>query len=161
MSVSSARPPASPVVFDDIYFDRREYTPFGAYGQSKTANVLFAVEATAAGRTTASRQRAHARRHRHHCSATWARITSRRRIEELEGGQKLTLKTPEQGAATSVLLATSPLLDGIGGRYFEDCNEAEVVEPGSEESAAAGVATYALDHDNADRLWELSRDLIA
>jgi hypothetical protein len=52
-------------------------------------------------------------------------------------------KTVEQGAATSVLLATSPLLDGVGGRYFEDCNE-------------AAPAAYALDPDAAERLWDLS-----
>ena len=59
----------------------------------------------------------------------------------------LPLKSPEQGAATSVLLAASPRLDGIGGRYFEDCNEAE---PG------ARVAAYPLDRTNAERLWDVS-----
>jgi NAD(P)-dependent dehydrogenase (short-subunit alcohol dehydrogenase family) len=59
------------------------------------------------------------------------------------------LKTPEQGAATSVLLATSPLLDGVGGRYFEDCNEAEVVTRRTL-GAIRGVAPYALDPNNAD-----------
>jgi hypothetical protein len=54
------------------------------------------------------------------------------------------LKTPEQGAATSVLLATSPLLDGVGRRYFEDCNEAEIVTRRSP-GATRGVAPYALD----------------
>jgi NAD(P)-dependent dehydrogenase (short-subunit alcohol dehydrogenase family) len=163
VSVSSRGHLFSPVVFEDINFERREYTPFGAYGQSKTANVLFAVGATdrwaddgiyanalMPGGIATNLQR--------HVGADYIR----ERLEELEKrGQKMKLKTPEQGAATSVLVATSPTLDGIGGRYFEDCNEAEVVEPGSEEGAAAGVATYALDHDNADRLWELSRDLIA
>jgi hypothetical protein len=69
------------------------------------------------------------------------------------------LKTVEQGAATSVLLATSPLLDGVGGRYFEDCNEATVVHHRSE-TTIAGVASYALDAANAERLWELSLKLI-
>jgi hypothetical protein len=68
------------------------------------------------------------------------------------------LKTPEQGAATSVLLATSPLLEGIGGRYFEDCNEAQVVyESGS---SFTGVAPYALDPENADRLWDISLGML-
>jgi len=65
-------------------------------------------------------------------------------------------KTPEQGAATSVLVATSPQLEGIGGRYFEDCNEAPVVDPISAQSSGAGVASYAVDPSNAKRLWELS-----
>ena len=67
-------------------------------------------------------------------------------------------KTVEQGAATSTLLAASPLLDGVGGRYFEDCNEASVVDrrtgPGR-----GGVAPYALDPANAERLWDLSLKL--
>lgn len=78
------------------------------------------------------------------------------------GGIKTPLelrKTPEQGAATSVLLATSPLLEGIGGRYFVDCNEAEVVAHRT--SDMSGVAPYALDPRNADRLWETSLRLLA
>jgi hypothetical protein len=70
------------------------------------------------------------------------------------------LKTPEQGASTSVLLATSPLLDGVGGRYFDDCNEARVVQR-REDPGISGVAPYALDPDNAERLWEVSLELIA
>ncbi|HEY4398076.1 MAG TPA: oxidoreductase, partial [Acidimicrobiia bacterium] len=65
-------------------------------------------------------------------------------------------KTPEQGAATSVLVATSPQLEGIGGRYFEDCNEAAVVDPSTSGVGGSGVAPYALDPGNAKRLWDLS-----
>jgi hypothetical protein len=68
------------------------------------------------------------------------------------------LKSVEHGAATSVLLAASPLLDGIGGRYFEDCNEATVVTR-RDEFGLSGVAPYALDVSNAERLWELSLKL--
>jgi hypothetical protein len=57
-----------------------------------------------------------------------------------------------KGATTSVLLATSPLLQGIGGRYFEDCNQARSSQPGT----GRGVAPYALDPDAATRLWEIS-----
>jgi hypothetical protein len=64
----------------------------------------------------------------------------------------------EQGAATSVLLAASPLLAGIGGRYFEDCNEAQVVERRTADFI--GVAPYALDAANALRLSELASQLI-
>ncbi len=66
-------------------------------------------------------------------------------------------KTPQQGAATSVLLATSPLLDGIGGRYFEDCQEAEPHVPGTQ----TGVAAYALDPDAAAHLWQVSTDALS
>lgn len=68
------------------------------------------------------------------------------------------LSTVEQGATTSTLLAASPLLDGVSGRYFEDCNEARVVHrrggPGR-----GGVAPYALDPENGARLWDLSLQL--
>jgi hypothetical protein len=69
------------------------------------------------------------------------------------------IKTVEQGAATSVLLATSPLLAGVGGRYFADCNETEVVDRRT--GTLHGVARYAVDPGNARRLWELSEELLA
>src|SRR5882724_2071354 len=69
------------------------------------------------------------------------------------------IKTPAQGAATSVLLATSPLVDGIGGRYFVDCHETFVVDKRS--GTLEGVAGYAVDPDNAARLWHVSETLVA
>jgi len=67
-------------------------------------------------------------------------------------------KTPQQGAATSVLLAASPLVQGVTGRYFDDCNEAVVVtEPGD---LSGGVAPYALDQNEADRLWDETARLL-
>jgi hypothetical protein len=75
-------------------------------------------------------------------------------------GPRLRLKTIEQGAATSVLVATSPQLEGIGGRYFEDCNDAPVLDPGAPDTSDSGVAAYALDPGNAERLWQLSEQLI-
>ena len=69
-------------------------------------------------------------------------------------------KTPEEGAATSIFVASSPLLDGIGGRYFEDCQQAEVVDPETGLASQKGVAAYALDRKAASRLWDVSRDLI-
>jgi NAD(P)-dependent dehydrogenase (short-subunit alcohol dehydrogenase family) len=163
VSVSSRGHLASPVVFEDINFERREYTPFGAYGQSKTANVLFAVGATDrwaddgiyANALTPGGIATNLQRH------VGEDFIARWLAEQERNGNQMTLKTPEQGSATSVLVGASPLLDRIGGLYFEDCNEAEVLEPGSEEGAVAGVATYALDRENADRLWDLSLDLIA
>jgi NAD(P)-dependent dehydrogenase (short-subunit alcohol dehydrogenase family) len=69
------------------------------------------------------------------------------------------LKSVEQGAATSVLLATSPQLEGVGGRYFDDCNEAEVLSE-RRGRGLGGVAPYALDPTNAERLWEVSEALL-
>jgi hypothetical protein len=66
-------------------------------------------------------------------------------------------KTPDHGASTSVLLAASPLLEGISGRYFEDCNEAGPSQPGT----GHGVAAYALDPRTAARLWEISLKTLA
>lgn len=67
-------------------------------------------------------------------------------------------KTPEQGAATSVLLATAPSLEGIGGRYFEDCEEAERHTPAR---PFHGVADHALDPEQAARLWQKSLATLA
>ena len=66
-------------------------------------------------------------------------------------------KNIEQGAATSVLLAASPLVEGITGRYFEDCQEAVALQPG----IRRGVAEYALDPVKAERLWQASLEKIA
>jgi NAD(P)-dependent dehydrogenase (short-subunit alcohol dehydrogenase family) len=163
VSVSSAGHLRSPVVFDDLNFSFRDYTPFGAYGQSKTANVLFAVEA--ARRWEGDGITANAlmpggistplQRHVLEADPDYMEKAEER---FKQAGREL--KTPEQGAATSVLLAASPLVEGVGGRYFEDCNEAPVVDK-RPEAGTAGVARYAVDPANAERLWEVSLQLIA
>jgi hypothetical protein len=73
------------------------------------------------------------------------------------GGGAAHWKTPAEGAATSVFVATSPLLAGIGGRYFEDSTEAGFNQPGTR----TGVAPYALDPEAARRLWQVSLDTLA
>jgi NAD(P)-dependent dehydrogenase (short-subunit alcohol dehydrogenase family) len=161
VSVSSSGHLRSPVVFDDLDYAFRDYDPFGAYGQSKTANVLFAVEATrrwAEDGITANALMPGGigtNLQRHIGGAEYMKKAMERFAN---AGAKL--KTPEQGAATSVLLATSPQLEGISGRYFEDCNEAQVIHK-REQNTISGVAPYALDPDNAERLWDVSQDLIA
>jgi NAD(P)-dependent dehydrogenase (short-subunit alcohol dehydrogenase family) len=157
VSVSSSAHHRSPVVFDDIHFEHRPYDPWLAYGQSKTANVLFAVEATkrwASDGITASALMPGGIRTNLQRYVTDEELD---RLRTAAGGATLKWKTPEQGAATSVLVATSPLLDGIGGRYFEDCNEAET----GNLSARNGVAEYALDPDAAATLWEVSLKTLA
>jgi NAD(P)-dependent dehydrogenase (short-subunit alcohol dehydrogenase family) len=163
VSVSSSGHLRSPVIFDDLDYSFREYTPFGAYGQSKTANVLFAVEANRRwaddGITANSLMpggiATPLQRHVLEADPDYMK----KAVERYERAGR-DLKTPEQGAATSVLLATYPELDGIGGRYFEDCNEAPVVYR-RPESGMGGVAFYALDPANAERLWDVSLELIA
>jgi NAD(P)-dependent dehydrogenase (short-subunit alcohol dehydrogenase family) len=155
VSVSSSGHLRCPVLFDDPSFAFLAYQPFLGYGQSKTANVLFAVEANRRwaddgitanalmpGGIATALQR--------HQPADYLEA----RLREL--GPAFRLKTTEQGAATSVLLAASPLLDGVGGRYFEDCNEAEPVTAAGQLDGMHGVAGYALDPGNAERLWEMS-----
>jgi hypothetical protein len=70
------------------------------------------------------------------------------------------LKTTQQGASTTVLLAVSPLLEGVGGRYFEDCHEATVLSGRAESDGRHGVAPFALDPENAARLWTVSEALL-
>jgi len=160
VSLSSSAHLYCPVLFDDPAFAFVPYTPFVGYGQSKTANVLFAVEAdhrwerdgitvnaVMPGGIATGLQR-------HIDPEALAR--ARR-----EAGASAELKTVEQGAATSILAAVSPLLDGIGGRYLEDCNEAEIVSSRADSDGRHGVALYALDPANAERLWEMSERLAA
>jgi NAD(P)-dependent dehydrogenase (short-subunit alcohol dehydrogenase family) len=144
-------------VFEDIHFRQRSYEPWAAYGQSKTANVLFAVEATkrwASDGITANALMPGGIRTALQRYVTDAELD---RMRAQAGGGGPAWKTPEQGAATSVLVATSPLLDGIGGRYFEDCNEAEPHQPGTRR----GVADYALDPEAAALLWQVSVDTLS
>ena len=162
VAVSSSGHAASPIVFDDLFFERRDYDPGLAYGQSKTANSLFAVEATrrwADDGITANAlmpggiwtplQR--------HWTAE-QRAAAEAQAQQAEAAGMFRMKTPEQGAATSVFLATSPLVEGVGGRYFEDCQEAAVVD---QLDGIRGVLPHALDPDDARRLWDVSEGLLA
>ncbi|MFD8286213.1 SDR family NAD(P)-dependent oxidoreductase [Streptomyces solisilvae] len=152
--VSSAAHLRSPVVFDDLHFDYRPYEPMLAYGQSKTANVLFAVGANARWAGDGIVVNA--------LSPGGIRTNLQRHVGDI-AAPGVVWKTPEQGAATSVLLAGSPLLEGVGGRYFADCAEAEPVSRRPEDLTAmmVGVAPYALDPEGADRLWATSERLLA
>ena len=150
ISVSSNAHYFSPVVFDDVDYQSRPYDPWSAYGQSKTACILLAVGLTR--RWTDDGIYANALN-------PGAIATN---LQRYTGGMQTPedrRKTPAQGAATSVLLAGSPLLEGIGGRYFEDCNEADIVsEP---VMFGGGVAPFAIDVEVADRLWEMGSHLVA
>jgi NAD(P)-dependent dehydrogenase (short-subunit alcohol dehydrogenase family) len=160
VSVASIGHLFSPVVFDDLHYRFRPYDPWTSYGQSKCANVLFAVAATrrwASDGITANALMpgniADTALARHVPAEVVAAITSG------EGGIALPApKTIPQGAATSALLAASPLVEGVSGRYYEDCAEASIVPERGDRTA--GVAPYALDQDNAQRLWQLSADLL-
>jgi NAD(P)-dependent dehydrogenase (short-subunit alcohol dehydrogenase family) len=157
VAVSSSAHLRSPVVFDDLNYSFLQYDGWTAYGQSKTANILFAVgvgqrwadDGIIANSLMPGSIRTGLQRH---IDPAWYERV-REQLKEV-----MPVKSPEQGAATSVLLAASPLIDGISGRYFEDGNEAEVVlERGS--FGTKGVAGYALDPANAERLWDVSLEL--
>jgi NAD(P)-dependent dehydrogenase (short-subunit alcohol dehydrogenase family) len=150
VSVSSSAHLAWPVVFEDIQFEHRPYDGRAAYGQSKSANVLFAVAGTsrwAAEGITVN-------------ALTPGAIPTN--LQRYTGPMQTApdrRKTPEEGAATSTLLAVSPLVEGVGGRYFEDCNEARPVPTGSD-FRLGGVAEHALNPVLADRLWDVSLGLL-
>jgi NAD(P)-dependent dehydrogenase (short-subunit alcohol dehydrogenase family) len=159
VAVTSSAHLRAPVDLDDINFNHREYDPQIAYDQSKTANILFAVEATsrwAGDGITANAVNPGGVRsnlQRYLSDEERARMEEQARKNEASGAGP-GWKTPEQGAATSTFVATSPLLDGVGGRYFEDCNESGLNEPGT----SRGVAAYAIAPDAAARLWNISEE---
>ncbi|MGS0687954.1 SDR family NAD(P)-dependent oxidoreductase [Nakamurella sp. GG22] len=139
-----------PVVFDDVDYRFRNYDPLSAYAQSKTAEILFAVGATArwAGDgifVNAVNPGAIATNLQRHVSGTLATPANQQ-------------KSVQQGASTSVFAAVSPLLAEIGGRYFNDNTEAITVQERPEDPRVlvTTVAHYALDPAAADRLWALS-----
>jgi len=162
----------SPFVFEDPNFERRKYARKAAYGQSKTANILFTVALDRRGKEGAVRAFAV---HPGHILGTGLSKTAS--VEELRSSGLIDghgapvidpsrgLKTIEQGAATSVWCATSPQLDGLGGVYCENCDIAALeTEDVSSWSAAdahrPGVLRYAIDADAAERLWHMSEDLL-
>ncbi|MFC6081738.1 SDR family NAD(P)-dependent oxidoreductase [Sphaerisporangium aureirubrum] len=152
VSLTSVGHLRAPVDFGDIHFRSRPYDPAVAYGQSKTANVLFAVEANR--RWSGDGVTVNAV---HPGAIMETNLTRHLSEEALDGAVNsglYTFKTPQQGAATSVLLAASPLVEGVGGRYFEDCAEALPHRP----ETYRGVAPHALDPEAAAHLWEVSVD---
>ncbi|MFF8731040.1 SDR family NAD(P)-dependent oxidoreductase [Streptomyces sp. NPDC015171] len=159
VSVSSLGHLFSPVVFDDLDYRFRPYDPWTSYGQSKTANVLFAVGA--AERWAGDGITANALMPGNIADTSLARHLDVGQVADFVASGELALppqKTVAQGAATSVLLAASPTVAGVTGRYFEDCAQAAPVTGRAD--AVAGVAPYALDRENAERLWAVSEALV-
>ncbi|HEX6358931.1 SDR family NAD(P)-dependent oxidoreductase [Actinophytocola sp.] len=159
VAVSSAAHRYSAIRWDDVMFDGG-YEKWAAYGQSKTANALFAAHldllALDAGvrafsvhpggiLTPLQRHMAH------------EELVERGIFDEAGNPNLDWLKTPEQGAATQLWAATSPQLADLGGVYLEDCDVAEI--RASDDMAAKGVYPYAVDPDEAARLWTLSAEL--
>jgi NAD(P)-dependent dehydrogenase (short-subunit alcohol dehydrogenase family) len=159
VAVSSIGHLYGPVVFDDLHYRFRPYDQWTSYGQSKSAIVLFAVGA--ARRWAADGIAVNALMPGNIATTALARHLGADDLANLGKETDVTLppvKTIEQGAATSVLLAASPGVEGVTGRYYEDCAEAPVVH--EREGHTGGVAPYVLHPFNADRLWQVSEQLI-
>ena len=159
------------MVFEDPNFAHREYVPWMAYGQSKTANILFALAMDERGKAHGVRAFSL------HPGSIVSTGLSKYVPSELlraaglvdEGGNPIidpakNMKTVEQGAATSVWCATSPQLDGMGGVYCQNNDIAplvtETLAANPVGSMALGVMPHAVDPDAADRLWSLSERLL-
>ncbi|SCF07323.1 NAD(P)-dependent dehydrogenase, short-chain alcohol dehydrogenase family [Micromonospora haikouensis] len=155
VNVSSSGHLFGPVVFDDIDYRFRVYDPLSAYAQSKTAGILFAVGATQRWAGDGILVNA--------VNPGAIRTGLQRHI----GGKLATpqdqQKDVHQGAATSIFAAVSPLLEGIGGRYFNDNTEAVPVDkrPADARVLVTTVARYALDPEAADRLWTASEQYLS
>ncbi|NUR40262.1 MAG: SDR family NAD(P)-dependent oxidoreductase [Streptomyces sp.] len=159
VSVSSRAHHFSGMRWDDVHW-AQGYDKWEAYGQAKTANVLFAVHLDRLGAERGVRAFSlhpggiHTPLQRH--------IPKEEMIERGwidEDGTLLnpgSFKTPEQGAATQVWAATSPQLAGMGGVYLEDC---DIAEPAVDGDVSGGVKSWATDPEQAARLWELSAEL--
>ncbi|WP_319529499.1 SDR family NAD(P)-dependent oxidoreductase [uncultured Cohaesibacter sp.] len=174
VSVSSAGHRFSSVLFDDINFNRRDYDPFKAYGQSKTANILFAVGLDQRGKEMGIRAFS---LHPGGISATnlgtHIGVDTLKRTGFVDQDNRpivdlsRDLKSVPQGAATHVWCAVSPLLNDMGGVYCADSNitpillSSTVADLNTEDRSKrlTGVEAYAIDSQAADRLWEMSEEL--
>ena len=157
IALSSAGHRFGEMNFEDPNYERRDYDKWVAYGQSKTANALFAVGLDARFRERGVRAFAV------HPGVIMTELSRYMVPEDFEllraaapPGEEMTFKSVEQGAATSVWGATSPQLAGLGGLYLEDCHIAEPATVGK----SGGIADYARDPALADRLWVLSEALV-
>ena len=137
---------------DDPHFERRDYDKWTAYGQAKSANALFALQLDKLGAPHGVRAFAV------HPGGIMTPLQRHLSTEEqvamgwidAEGNVNERFKTEEQGASTTVWAATSPLLEGAGGVYCEDC---EVAVPATPDNRAGGVQPHVRDEALAERLW--------
>jgi NAD(P)-dependent dehydrogenase (short-subunit alcohol dehydrogenase family) len=154
VALSSLGHAAAGIDFDDPFFDHRPYDKWTAYGQSKTANALFAVAVDARGRDHGLRAFS-----AHPGPVLTALVRDLSAVEvqagidavaDLSGG----FKTPDQGAATSVWCAASEQLDGMGGVYCEDVDIARAVPAAFD--GPSGVRPWATSIEQAEHLWAVS-----
>jgi NAD(P)-dependent dehydrogenase (short-subunit alcohol dehydrogenase family) len=157
VAVSSRGHHRSGIRWDDLQFEHG-YDKWVAYGQAKTANVLFAVHLDTLAQDRGVRAFA---LHPGGILTNLGRHLTQQDLIDIgaldkAGNPAGHMKTPEQGAGTQVWAATSPRLDGMGGVYCEDC---DIAEPASADSTRSGIRDYAIDPGQAARLWTLSAEL--
>jgi len=160
VALSSIGHRRSPIHFDDPNFEHRPYDKWEAYGQSKTANALFAVEFNR--RMEPKGVNAYAV----HPGGILTKLQRDLSQEEMKafgwiddsGKVNDRFKSPAGGAATATWCATSPLLEAGGGVYCEDCNIAVATK--ADDSGFAGVRPWAIDPSAARKLWTLSETLL-
>lgn len=172
VNVSSYGHQIAPFNFEDPNFEQQEYQTLVGYGQSKSANNLFAVELDARGAKAGIRAYSlHPGSVNHTDLGREAPIELYQQMGTHDADGNIfpevekKLKQLSQGAATTVWCATSPLLNGIGGVYCEDTDIAEldlgnIEHLISEPSTLRGVQPYSVDETNAKRLWDLSEALL-
>lgn len=164
VNLSSAGHRFSDVDLKDPNFEHTPYEPFAAYGRSKTANILFAVEFDRRHKDQGTRATAvhpggiQTELGRHMTPELVQQMI--KSIEEANKAAKLpafSWKTIPQGAATSVWAGFVGAADAVGGKYCEDCHVAEVID---NPAARGGVRPYALDPEHAKALWALSEKMV-
>ncbi|SEP81790.1 NADP-dependent 3-hydroxy acid dehydrogenase YdfG [Devosia sp. YR412] len=159
ISVSSRGHQIAGVDFDDIDFIIRPYDKWVAYGQSKTANALFALGLDAGGKAVGVRAfslhpgQVLTGLARHLSEEEIAGFDARDEHGNVRVDPARGMKTVPQAAATSVWAATSAQLAGMGGVYLEDCDIAAI---NTAEAGRKGVAPWAADYALAERLWQVS-----
>jgi NAD(P)-dependent dehydrogenase (short-subunit alcohol dehydrogenase family) len=163
INVSSHGHQFAPFDFEDPHFLHRTYETLQAYGQSKTASTLFALELDNLAKDFNVRAYS-----LHPGSINGTELGREAPLElfqqmgfcDAEGNLLpevvASLKTIPQGAATTIWCATSPLLNTIGGVYCEDCDIAVLA---SDTAPSYGVKDYSLDEMNAKKLWQLSEEM--
>lgn len=167
VTLSSAGHRFSDVDLDDPNFDHTAYEPFIAYGRSKTANILFAVEFDRRHRDRGVRATAvhpggiQTELARHMSEADMAALVENvQKVNEAAGRPPFAFKSIPQGAATSVWAAIVADAEAVGGHYCEDCHVAEVTTDGDAFSISGGVRPYALDPIKAEALWLASEEMV-
>ena len=151
------------VHFDDPNYEKREYEKWAAYGQSKTANILFAVgleqrlgdKGIHAYALHPGGIMTNLGRHMTEEDMAWM-MDRIKKSAEASGKEPQGFKTIPQGAATTCWVATSDELEGAGGLYCEDCHVANQ----SDDDPTGGVKSYAIDPAAADKLWTLSEEMV-